>query len=149
MKALDVLKMARKIGIRVMIDGNDLVLEAAVAPPPRVINLLSLHKKAILQQLRETARSPLGSHRDCFEFIPPVDLAINQDSGKGDCWNLYRERCWQSFMRNAKRVLDVTEGQRGVMLAQYQSEATKRYGAHTGADMTASLRSWLAVRGLH
>ena len=41
MSAAEALKAARAAGIRFEIDGDDLVLEAPVAPPPIVLDLLS------------------------------------------------------------------------------------------------------------
>jgi hypothetical protein len=52
MSAAEVLQVARAIGIRVEIDGDDLVLEAPTAPPPRVLELLSRYKTGIVTRLR-------------------------------------------------------------------------------------------------
>jgi hypothetical protein len=50
--AAEVLKAARAVGIRIEIDGDDLVLEASAAPPPGVLDLLSRHKAGIVTLLR-------------------------------------------------------------------------------------------------
>jgi hypothetical protein len=47
MSAAEALKAARAAGLRLGIDGDDLVLEAS-APPPPVLNLLSRHKASIV-----------------------------------------------------------------------------------------------------
>jgi hypothetical protein len=52
MSATEALKRARAAGIRVGIDGDDLVLEASVPPPAAVIDLLSRHKAEIVSLLR-------------------------------------------------------------------------------------------------
>ena len=52
MSAAEALKAARAAGIQLGIDGDDLVLEAAVPPPPAVIDLLSSHKASIVALLR-------------------------------------------------------------------------------------------------
>jgi len=52
MSAAEVLRVARAAGVHVQIDGDDLVLEAAVPPPPAVIDLLSGHKASIVALLR-------------------------------------------------------------------------------------------------
>jgi hypothetical protein len=57
MSAIEALKAARAAGIRLGIDGKDLTLEAAAAPPPGVLHLLSLHKAGIVALLRSARRS--------------------------------------------------------------------------------------------
>ena len=42
------LRAQRAAGIRVEIDGDDLVLEAPVPPPPIVLDLLSRHKTNVI-----------------------------------------------------------------------------------------------------
>jgi hypothetical protein len=50
--AAEVLKAARAAGIRVGIDGDDLVLEASAPPQPALLDLLSRHKAGIVTLLR-------------------------------------------------------------------------------------------------
>jgi len=52
MRAAAAIKLARVAGITVGLDGGDLVLEAAVAPPPSVVELLARNKSAIVALLR-------------------------------------------------------------------------------------------------
>jgi hypothetical protein len=52
MSAAEALKAARVAGIRVGIDGDDLVLEASVPPLASVLDLLSRHKPGIVTLLR-------------------------------------------------------------------------------------------------
>ena len=52
MSAVEALKAARAAGIQLGIDGDDLVLEASVPPPPAVIDLLSRHKAEVVALLR-------------------------------------------------------------------------------------------------
>jgi hypothetical protein len=47
MSAAAALKVAQAAGIRVGIDGDDLVLEAMVPPPSALLDLLSRHKAGI------------------------------------------------------------------------------------------------------
>jgi hypothetical protein len=56
MSAVEALSAARAAGISVEIDGDDLVLEAPVAPPPIVLDLLSRHKTHVVTLLRRQAR---------------------------------------------------------------------------------------------
>jgi hypothetical protein len=52
MNAVQALEAARRAGIRLRIDGDALVLEAAAAPPASVLDLLSRHKPSIIVLLR-------------------------------------------------------------------------------------------------
>lgn len=52
MNAADALQRARAAGVHVRIDGNALVLDAAAAPPPDVLNLLALHKAQVVALVR-------------------------------------------------------------------------------------------------
>ncbi len=52
MSAATVVIEARAAGIRLGVEGDDLVLEAAAPPPPAVLDLLSRHKAAIVVWLR-------------------------------------------------------------------------------------------------
>ena len=54
MSAAEALRVARAAGIRIMIDGGDLVLEASTAPPAAVLDLLARNKARILTLLRPT-----------------------------------------------------------------------------------------------
>jgi len=52
MNAVGTLKAARAAGVHLGIDGDDLVLEAASAPPTAVLDALSRHKAEIMALLR-------------------------------------------------------------------------------------------------
>ena len=52
MSAVETLKAARAAGVHLGIDGDDLVLEAASAPPTAVLDALSRHKAEIMALLR-------------------------------------------------------------------------------------------------
>src|SRR5262249_15265322 len=52
MSAAFALESARAVGVRVVIDGNNLDLEAHAPPPQTVLELLLLHKADILRLLR-------------------------------------------------------------------------------------------------
>ena len=52
MSAAEALKAARAAGVRVGIDGDDLVLEAMAPPPSVLLDLLSRHKAGIVTLLR-------------------------------------------------------------------------------------------------
>ena len=55
MSAVEALKAARAAGIQLGIDGDDLVLEAASAPPAAVLDVLRRHKAEIVALLRPGA----------------------------------------------------------------------------------------------
>jgi hypothetical protein len=52
MSAVEALKAARAAGIELLLDGDDLALSAASAPPTAVLDALSRHKAEILVLLR-------------------------------------------------------------------------------------------------
>ena len=52
MSAVDALKAARAAGVELAIDGDDLALKAAAAPPAAVLDALSRHKAEIVVLLR-------------------------------------------------------------------------------------------------
>ena len=52
MSAAEALKAARAAGVELAVDGDDLVLEAASAPPAAVLDALSRHKAEIVALLR-------------------------------------------------------------------------------------------------
>ncbi len=52
MSASEALKTARAIGIKIGLDGDDLVLEASTPPPAAVLDALSRHKAGIVALLR-------------------------------------------------------------------------------------------------
>src|SRR6516164_599160 len=54
MSAAEAVKAARAAGLKVSLDGDDLLLEAAAPPPSEIIDLLSYHKAAIVKLLRPT-----------------------------------------------------------------------------------------------
>jgi hypothetical protein len=53
--AAEALSAAKAIGVRVAVDGCDLVLEAAVRPPADIVDQLALFKRDILRLLRPVA----------------------------------------------------------------------------------------------
>jgi hypothetical protein len=55
MTATDAINVARHAGIELMLDGDDLVLEAPAPPPPIVLDLLSRHKAEVVAILSATA----------------------------------------------------------------------------------------------
>jgi hypothetical protein len=52
MSPTEALKAARAAGIRLEVDGDDLVLEASAPPPPAMLDLLSRNKAGIVTLLR-------------------------------------------------------------------------------------------------
>jgi hypothetical protein len=56
MTAADVLKTTRAAGVKVNIDGDDLILEASAMPPQAMLEALSRQKAEILMLLRREAK---------------------------------------------------------------------------------------------
>ena len=52
MSAVHALKLARAAGVRIGIDGDALTLDADIAPPPAVLDLLTLYKAQVIALLR-------------------------------------------------------------------------------------------------
>jgi hypothetical protein len=101
MSAGEALKAARAAGIRVEIDGDDLVLEAPVPPPPVVLDLLSRHKAHIIAILGRQAQMtvvassrPQADHSD-RNSADPRALA---EPGYGS---------WQTFVDWQRAEIDV------------------------------------------
>jgi hypothetical protein len=75
--AIEALKKARAAGVRVDIDGNDLVLQAPVPPPANVIDLLSKNKSGIVALLQPAA-AVLASWRTEIERVVPASPPIKR-----------------------------------------------------------------------
>ena len=63
MSAVETLSAARAAGMRVGLDGTDLLIEADCAPPPELLDALGRDKPEILELLRT---------RETSEFPPPA-----------------------------------------------------------------------------
>ena len=83
MSAAEAFKVARSFGIRLVVNGDDLVLKGSV-PPPRVFDLLRRHKAEIMLLLRPAgdgwsarllARAPQRSKFLANIASPPARLA--------------------------------------------------------------------------
>ena len=84
MSAAEALKAARAAGIQLGIDGDDLVLEASVPPPPAVIDLLSSHKASIVALLRPAEDGWSAEDRQVF-FDERAGI-IEFDGGAPRAW---------------------------------------------------------------
>ncbi len=76
MSATEVLEAAKAIGIKVMICNGNLLLEAAIPPPPAVVEALRDHKADIIALLTPPAGKPHAS-------VPPIDFlrAVKRSGG--------------------------------------------------------------------
>jgi hypothetical protein len=79
MSAVEVLRLARAAGISVGIDGDNLVLEAALPPPPAVLDALSLHKPTVLALLRSMSGG--WSAEDWHVYFDERAGIIEHDAG--------------------------------------------------------------------
>lgn len=67
MSAAEALGVAQAAGVTVVVEGDNLVLEAAAPPPDPVISLLTRHKSDIVRMLRRYGDWPAGEWRAWFE----------------------------------------------------------------------------------
>lgn len=66
MSAFQALKAARDAGIRIVIDGDAITLDADAAPPAAVLNLLSRHKAGVVALLRTGSDGWSGEDWRCL-----------------------------------------------------------------------------------
>lgn len=64
-------------------------------------------------------------------------------------WHAHREQCWRVFLVNAQRILEAPMHRRNEMLANYQGEASRRYGEATARDIAGTMRNWIAGKAAH
>jgi hypothetical protein len=64
MSAAEVLELAKSAGISVMIDGDDLVLEAPTLPEPDILAALRNHKAEIVTTLPRAVTSSAAEARE-------------------------------------------------------------------------------------
>ena len=99
---------ARAAGIRLSLDGNDLVLEASAPPSPAVLELLSRHKPAIVDWLRP---GPDGWSRDDWHSYQESGQESSQESGQ------------ESSKKSPTLIsLIITQGQRALQASNALSE---------------------------
>jgi hypothetical protein len=84
MNAIEALRAAHVAGIQLGVDGEDLVLEASVPPPPAVIDLLSNHKAGIVALLRAAEDGWAAEDRQVF-FDERASI-IEFDGGTPRAW---------------------------------------------------------------
>jgi hypothetical protein len=61
-------------------------------------------------------------------------------------WQADREHAWRAFLRNARRILDATEGARAGLLDRYHLEAAGRYGEAIARHMAGTMCGWITAR---
>ena len=70
MSAAEALRIARAAGVTVTSDGQDLSLAAPTEPPAAVLDLLRLHKPAIIDLLQYDAALEILARR-CPDYVEP------------------------------------------------------------------------------
>jgi len=76
---MDALNRAREVGVRVVVDGDDLVLDAPEPPPRSVLDLLSRHKVEIVGLLRPSGA--IWSAEDWLAFFHERASLAEFDAG--------------------------------------------------------------------
>jgi hypothetical protein len=77
--ALHVLAMARSAGVTVHLEGQDLLLQAAAAPPPDVLRALVLNKMEIISYLRQP--KPTWTSEDWWAWFEEHAAIAEVDGG--------------------------------------------------------------------
>lgn len=92
-----------------------------------------------------------------FRFPPPGDAAEERvsvvlagstaDVTRETRWQADMARCWVAFLHSASLLLQAPEGERMALLTRYRREASRRYGAATGARMAQTMAGWIGATG--
>jgi hypothetical protein len=111
------------------------------------------NKPGILAELRLFDFAPPNDPENDREAIEERAAIIAEGCGMAPAkahqeavWQADRERAWRAFIRNAKRILTASEGQRAALLDQYRAEAAGRYGEVTAATMAGTMCRWIATQ---
>ena len=101
MSAAEALKAARAAGIKLAIDGDDLVLEASASPPSAVIDCLTGHKTEIVAMLRSGHDG--WSAEDWRLFFEERAAIAEFDSPSAICSSTSRSRGLKSPIGSSRR----------------------------------------------
>jgi hypothetical protein len=127
MSAVPALRVARAAGIKLGLDGDDLLLQAAAPPPASILDLLSANKPAIVALLRQSdpgeraaviadnvgiPRAWVEGYTRLCTMPPPAGIP---------------ERDWQAMVDGAGRLL----GQWGGKLASLGWTLEDIFGSHS------------------
>jgi hypothetical protein len=82
--ALDVIRIARAAGTKLIVDGSSLVLEGDSPPPPQVFDMLRAHKPEILELLQAERRAVVRHIATQFQSSPPGRCAHCGDGKRED-----------------------------------------------------------------
>ena len=145
MSAAEVLKQARKAGIRIGIDGNDLVLYGSGERPIQVLDLLRQHKAEILMLLRRGRDGWSGEDwREFFEEragIAEFDGGLARDEAEARAFSC----CVGEWLhRNPTRSASgrcIHCGVSGGMLVPYLTDYSMNDPGHTWLHPDCS-RTW-------
>jgi hypothetical protein len=111
MSAAQALKEARAAGVRLGIEGDDLVLEASAPPPAAVLDLLSRHKADVLRMLRPAelrSQDASKSFADPNRFLVeiPHGFAVARWSRDADVATI--ARCILGTLKYEPHAVDTT-----------------------------------------
>jgi hypothetical protein len=137
MSAVEALKQARAVGVRLSVDGGELALEAAAPPPPEVLQLLTRYKSAIMILLRQGEISWSGDDwRGFFEeraAISEFDHGLSRADAEKNAFNhCIHEWLRQNPISSAPGICHQCLQQKGLIQAYF-----------TGGDVHIPLHVWL------
>lgn len=139
MNAVEVLRAARAVGIRVEIDGENLMLQASVPPPSAVVSALASLKPDIVSLLRSETNSAgeLG-----MEKLEERAALVEYGAGVPKAWaegfarldlaippNGFDHRRWRTLIDDGGRFLD----RWGAEAASHGWSAEDVFGVHPAA----------------
>ena len=82
MKATEVVKDATAAGVRIAIEGDDLLLEATAAPTKAMIELITQHKAEIINLLRAGRGGPAEGEVSWLDMV----VAVENEAGRHRIW---------------------------------------------------------------
>jgi hypothetical protein len=155
MSAAEALKAARAAGIRVEIDGDDLVLEAPVPPPPIVLDLLSRHKTNVIAMLRRQARITVHCDRNAADHRALAEAGYGSWQAFGDAHHMPIAAALNALPPptdlNGRRLIAETRGFLGSNLFPQALKCGWTLGELFGVDALSPLErpeQWGLIVGL-
>jgi DNA polymerase I len=157
MSAAEALKAARAAGMSVMIDDDDLILEASTSPPPDVLDALRIHKTDIVALL--APRADDGNASAPIDFLTAVKrsraelfvvggrLVLRGEFDPALCDELERHRAVLEAMVGTERLGGITAETAAATAVILSSFRTKARLLNTTREATAAIGQLVEAAG--